>query len=429
MFVRRRRRGSSAIPADWSRRIRRITRAQLGFDPVLLRGHLPGGLLIAAVRALGGAFTPIGKPRYWQYSRSDRLAEGIPLELIPDLVAGETHLHDFVGFGLLQVGAERCVVARIHEQMSSVMVDEATVFAVRGRDAGLRLVEELETAVAGFREARLEVYGGSRSRVDVREVREEDVILPGGLREDVLGYVDAFWRGSAVVQRLRIAPGRGILLVGAPGTGKTLVVRHLLSRTPGVRRFVYASDPADTTGETSFSHMVNAVAASTKPAIVVVEDVDRLFDSGKVSPEYFLNVLDGLFQPRAPVLWLATSNDPTGLEHNILDRPGRFDRVFVFPLPERPERERLLTRYSIQAIAPGILARATLASDGLSGAHLKEACYSATLAAELREGDYPQCLLREIDRVADQHARSRRYGAEIRRERGVGFGGRRPVHG
>jgi SpoVK/Ycf46/Vps4 family AAA+-type ATPase len=61
-----------------------------------------------------------------------------------------------------------------------------------------------------------------------------------------------------------------------------------------------------------------------------------------VSPLLFLNALDGLVEPTAPTLWIATSNDPGRIEANLLNRTGRFDRVFDFPLPGAAERVALL---------------------------------------------------------------------------------------
>src|SRR5205823_13754949 len=118
---------------------------------------------------------------------------------------------------------------------------------------------------------------------------------------------------------------------------------------------------------------------STKPAVVVLEDIDRLTDSGVVTKEFLLNALDGMLSVGGWVLWVATSNDPRGLEQNILDRPGRFDRVVVFPLPGPDERHQLIRLHSPLAIDESSLEGAARMAEGLSGAHLREACHAAAL--------------------------------------------------
>lgn len=216
---------------------------------------------------------------------------------------------------------------------------------------------------------------------------------------------------------------QGVMLVGRPGTGKTMLIRHLMTRFSDLRRFIFVNDPTMKSSENlEFRNLARELGASDDAALVVIEDIDRLFDSGTVSPELFLNVLDGLLEPSAPTLWIATSNDPSGMEDNLLDRPGRFDRVFVIPLPGLEERARLVQRYSGAPISDLSVRSLASRTEGLSAAHVREICVAAALAAAESGGRYSEHLEKELVRVRGQHEQSRRYGAAVRREAGVGFG-------
>jgi SpoVK/Ycf46/Vps4 family AAA+-type ATPase len=203
-----------------------------------------------------------------------------------------------------------------------------------------------------------------------------------------------------------------------------MVIRHLMTRFAEMRRLIYVNDLGQTRSEEmEFRAVVRALNADSTPALVVIEDVDRLLQAGTVAPELFLNVLDGLLEPSAPTLWIATSNDPTGLQDNLLDRPGRFDRVFVFPLPGLEERARLVERYSPYPVPELVKRSLASRSEELSAAHLREICVSAALACQGDQERYCEHLDQEVARVQEQHRQSRRYHAAIRREEKVGFGG------
>lgn len=167
-------------------------------------------------------------------------------------------------------------------------------------------------------------------------VCEERLILEPEFKSNLLAYIDRFWTSAEVCDGLGLAPSRGVLFLGVPGTGKTQAVKHLLGRYPAVRKYYFLSDLVGQRGGggDGFGDMVRSVSAWDTPAIAVVEDIDRLLEDGAISRQFLLNVLDGVLRPRSPVLWIATSNDPTGLDSSLLDRPGRFDRTFLFPKPK-----------------------------------------------------------------------------------------------
>jgi ATPase family protein associated with various cellular activities (AAA) len=252
-------------------------------------------------------------------------------------------------------------------------------------------------------------------------VAEEDVILPPVLKQDLLGWLDRFWKLRDLAAAHGLPLHRGLLLVGAPGTGKTTLLKHLLTRYAEIDAHLFIPTRVAAGGEAGFDVMLKVVRGAQNAAIVVLEDIDRLVDSGAVTAAGLLNSLDGLLALDVPALWIATSNDPTTMERSLLDRPGRFDRTVVLPVPGPNERGALLGRCSTLLLDSDALAGAVAASPGLTGAHLREACVSATLLALDTDLSYGVALLKELERVKRDREAARDAHQTLSQERSVGF--------
>jgi hypothetical protein len=186
--------------------------------------------------------------------------------------------------------------------------------------------------------------GGPLRFLERPELGREAVVLPAEVLDDierqVLGVTRHAGRLRASGQHLK----RGVLLHGAPGTGKTHTVRYLIGRLPA-RTVVVLSGPA-----LRWIAEACSVARALQPSVVVIEDADLIAeDRGpRVGPHpmlfQLLGEMDG-FSEDADVTFLLTTNRPELLEAALAARPGRIDHAAELPVPDAEARRRLIELY------------------------------------------------------------------------------------
>lgn len=163
----------------------------------------------------------------------------------------------------------------------------------------------------------------------------DDLILPEGMRELVETNVSAFYDARDTFKKYGIPYRRGIILAGPPGDGKTSIIRTLLAQEKRFSCFIYgiSSEHANVDRLGSLLRVANSLS----PAIVVVEDIDRLVS--QASMRQFLNMLDGL-DSQDGILIIATSNEPEKLDAALAERPSRFDSIIRIGHPDDSLREK-----------------------------------------------------------------------------------------
>jgi cell division protease FtsH len=239
-------------------------------------------------------------------------------------------------------------------------------------------------------------FGKSRARLlgeDQVNVSFQDVAGVEEAKEEVSEIVD-FLRDPAKFQRLGGKIPRGVLMVGSPGTGKTLLARAIAGE---------AKVPFFTISGSDFVEMFVGVGASRvrdmfeqakkhAPCIIFIDEIDAVgrhrgagLGGGHDEREQTLNQLlvemDG-FEGNEGIIVIAATNRPDVLDPALL-RPGRFDRQVVVPLPDVRGREQILRVHMRKVpvgddVRPGIIARGT---PGFSGADLANLVNEAALFA------------------------------------------------
>lgn len=234
--------------------------------------------------------------------------------------------------------------------------------------------------------------------VDVPRVSREELILPDEVLAPIERHAVRFSGQSARLTSMGQHLRRGILLYGAPGTGKTQTIRYLLSQPPARTTFLV-------TGlQLGFLRVVCQLATNLQPATIVIEDVDLIAKSregeqgGGALLYELLNEMDGL--PRdADVLFVLSTNLAKALEPALVARPGRIDLAVELPLPDAACRRRLFALYTrgLHLDLPDLDVWVQRTS-GASGAFIRELVRRAALEAALEAGDDAQ-----PPRVCDEH--------------------------
>ncbi|MFQ6130715.1 MAG: ATP-dependent zinc metalloprotease FtsH [Armatimonadota bacterium] len=239
-------------------------------------------------------------------------------------------------------------------------------------------------------------FGRSRHKTlgdNLEKVTFEDVAGMEESKQELQEVVE-FLRDPERFRTLGAKIPRGVLVVGPPGCGKTLLARAVAGEA-GVQ-FFYISG-------SDFVEMFVGVGASrvrdlfdqakrNLPAIVFIDEIDAVgrqrgtgLGGGHDEREQTLNALlvemDG-FDPNADVILLAATNRPDILDPALL-RPGRFDRRVIVDSPDVKEREAILRYYTkkkplAESVDVGVLARRT---PGFTGADLESMANEAALIA------------------------------------------------
>ncbi|MBS5811765.1 MAG: ATP-dependent zinc metalloprotease FtsH [Sutterella sp.] len=242
-------------------------------------------------------------------------------------------------------------------------------------------------------------FGKSKARMldgVSNPVRFSDVAGCDEAKQEVQEVVD-FLRDPSKYQRLGGHIPRGILLVGSPGTGKTLLAKAIAGEA-GVPFFtISGSDFVEMFVGVGAARVRNMFETAKKnaPCIIFIDEIDAVgrqrgagLGGGNDEREQTLNQMlvemDG-FDTGTNVIVIAATNRPDVLDPALL-RPGRFDRQVVVPLPDIRGREQILRVHMRkvpigQDVREDLIARGT---PGFSGADLANLVNEAALYAARR---------------------------------------------
>jgi transitional endoplasmic reticulum ATPase len=256
--------------------------------------------------------------------------------------------------------------------------------------------------------------GGGKDRPQVERVEWDQVVIDQSVKRDIQSLIRLLQSG-AKTRELGLEVPTGLLLVGPPGTGKSLIARLIASQT---ERSFYPITAANVLGS-GVGDSVKRVATlfsrakEHSPAIIFLDEMDGLLPSNDRSlsqhdiqvVEQFLTEISEL-KPQNEVFLIGTTNHPENIDSRVL-RGGRFSEKIAIPLPRMEQRVQLLriflngtcldTRLGIDEIAAHL--------DGASSADLQAICIAAKRMAfnRLTDGDQlPPLIGSDFDRAAQR---------------------------
>jgi cell division protease FtsH len=271
--------------------------------------------------------------------------------------------------------------------------------------------EQLGSRILSFGKARPKIQS------ETEKATFNDVAGVDEAKEELKEVID-FLRDPKKYQKLGGKIPKGVLLVGPPGCGKTLIARAVageagvpffsISGSDFVEMFVGvgASRVRDL-----FEQGRRAAKTSGKGAIIFIDEIDAVgrlrfagIGGGHDEREQTLNALlvemDG-FDVMQGIILIAATNRPDTLDPAIL-RPGRFDRHIIMNLPDIKGREEILKVHTRKIkLAPTVDLRSIASqTPGFSGADLANLCNEAALLAARQNKDAVEMI--DLDRSVER---------------------------
>ena len=227
-------------------------------------------------------------------------------------------------------------------------------------------------------------FGGHIRFLSLTPKTWEDLILHPALKDEIEANTVGFLNRKEELAKYGIPPRRGVILVGEPGTGKTLISKILMNRSPGITCIM-----ANQSGLAHSRYICELyqLAEDLKPSIIFIEDIDLVGEKRGEGLFSLLSALDGVEECKE-IVTVATTNYIEIIDKALTERPSRFDRVIQLPPPSLEQRRELI--HSLAQKIPmdeniqDYLARRT---EHYTPAQVQEAAYSLVI----EHGHGPDC--------------------------------------
>lgn len=311
------------------------------------------------------------------HTRGMPLDESVNLEHLAKLT------HGFVGADLAALAREAAMKA-LRRYLPEIDL---------GRPIPAEILEKMKVTNQDFHEALKEIEPSAMREVfvEVPKVTWDDV---GGLEEIKKALHEAVelpLEDPESYTKMGIRPPRGVLLFGAPGTGKTLIAKALATECKA--NFISIKGPeimSKWVGESEKAvRMIFKKAKQVSPCIVFLDEIDAIaprrgshYDSGATERvvNQLLTSMDGL-EDMENVFVIAATNRPDMVDPALL-RPGRFDKLMLVPVPDEATRLKILQVHTRNMPLENVDLKALAKRlDGFVGADIENLCREAGLAA------------------------------------------------
>lgn len=257
------------------------------------------------------------------------------------------------------------------------------------------VLEKMRISRKDFREA-LKMVRPSAMRevlIEVPTVKWADIGGMEEIKQEIIEAVEWPIKNPEAFKRLGVNPPKGLLLYGAPGTGKTLLAKAVATESEA--NFILVNGPellSKWVGESEKAvREVFKKARHTSPTVVFFDEIDSLAPKRGTNNEsnvtervvnQLLTEMDGL-EDLYDIVVVAATNRPDILDPALL-RPGRFDRIILTPVPNEKARTEIFKVHTKGMPVKVDLQKMAKMTEGYAGADIEAVCREAAIYA-LRE--------------------------------------------
>lgn len=285
--------------------------------------------------------------------------------LVGHITKWQTNSEQTIAPDKLEVSSEKTENTSLKELEQATGAESNTV-------SGLRVV-------GGTDNTEIESVGLDQQK---KTITFEDVGGLDDVKKDIKRKIIAPFMQKSLISRFKKRVGGGILLYGPPGCGKTLIARATAGECGVPFQAISIPDildPMSGISEKKLSRLFENARNNT-PGIIFFDEIDALAAKRSATTathtaqlaSHFLNELDGVDCSNEGLLILAATNVPWLMDSAFL-RPGRFDRLFFTPPPDKIARERIFELELADCPLAGDIKPQLLAkySSGFSGADIR----------------------------------------------------------
>jgi len=313
------------------------------------------------------------------HTRGMPLTQDVNLDELADIT------HGFVGADLASLAREAAMNA-LRRVMPKIDLEKDVV--------PTKVLEQIKVTRDDFADALRMVQPAALREIvlTIPDVKWEDVGGLENIKQELREAVEWPLKHADLFKRLGIRPPRGLLLYGAPGTGKTLLAKAVATESEA--NFISVRGPevlSKWVGESEKAvREIFRKARETAPCIIFFDELDSIAprrgthsDSGVTDRivNQLLTEIDGL-QSLKGVVVIGATNRPDILDPGMM-RPGRFDRVLYVPPPDEKARLAIFKIHTKEMpLADDVqLEDLSTRTEGYTGADIEAVCREAALNA------------------------------------------------